>query len=162
MRDRMRRPLVLLVSVILVSGASCHRPIRSSALIDAYRVAACVEPTFATGVEPPTRGWDSTIVVADGSKATVQGADMVWGTIRIRYEPDGPEVVAVQPGDYIYPGDVRVNDRHDRLYVKASGLAAGIWKETWLYEYDLVNRKPVRKNRVHPDALPPECPMPNG
>jgi hypothetical protein len=157
----MRRLLVLLVSVTLFVGASCRRPIRSGALIDAYRAAACVVPTFAKGVEPPTRGWDSTIVIAGGSTATVRGADMVWGRITVRYESDGRTVVAVQPDDYIYPGDVRLNDRHDRLYVKASGLAAGIWDETWLYEYDLVQQKPVRKNRVHPDALPPECPMPN-
>jgi len=84
---------------------------------------------------------------------------MVGGNITIRYEPDGPSLVAVQPGDYIYPSDVRVNEKHDRLYVKARGLAAGIWKETWLYEYDLQNRKQLRKQRVEPDVLPAECPM---
>ena len=85
---------------------------------------------------------------------------MVGGTIVIRYEPDGRSVTAVQPGDYIYRKDVRLNDRRDRLYVKARGLAAGMWDETCLYEYDLQNEKQLRKERVHPDALPAECPMP--
>jgi hypothetical protein len=155
----MHRLLLLLVSVILI-GVSCHRPIRSGVLIDAYRAAACVVPAFAKGVEPPTRGWDAELAIAGGSKARVQGADMVGGNITIRYERDGLEVVAVAPGDYIYPKDVRLNDAHDRLYVKASGAAAGIWAETWLYEYDLLERRQVRRNRVQPDALPPECAMP--
>lgn len=123
-------------------------------------MADCVAPTFAKGVEPATRGWDATIAIAGGAKATVQGADMVGGEVSIRYEADGREMVAVDPGDYIYPKDVRLNDAHDRLYVKASGAAGGIWDETWLYEFDLVGRKQVRKSRVHLDALPPECPMP--
>jgi hypothetical protein len=150
--------VVLLVSVIPV--ISCHRPVRSGSLIDAYRKADCVAPTFAKGIEPPTRGWDTSITIAGGSTATVQGADVVSGGIVIHYGPDGPSVTAVQPGDYIYPSDVRLNDDHDRLYVKARGLAAGIWHETWLYEYDLQKRKQVQKQRVYPDALPPECPMP--
>jgi hypothetical protein len=136
---------------------SCSRPIRTGGLIDAYTAAACVEPTSADGV-PPTRNWDSALTVAGGPKARVQGGQYPGGGIAIRYEHSG-WIKAVQPGDYIYPADVRLNDRHDRLYVKASGFAAGIWNQTWLYEYDLVKRTAVRKHRVHPDALPPECAM---
>jgi hypothetical protein len=155
----MRRMLVLSVSLTLFTGVSCHGQARSGVLIDAYRKADCLAATFARGVEPPTRGWDTPIKIAGGSTATVQGADMVGGRIVVRYEPDGPSVTAVQPGDYIYPDDVRLNESHDRLYVKARGLAAGIWDETWLYEYDLRNRKQVRRQRVDPAALPAECPM---
>ena len=151
----------LLVCVAVAACASCDRPIRSGALLDGYRAAACVMPTFAKGVEPPTRGWDSTIVVANDSKATIRGAQMVGGQVNARYEADGRDVVVVDPGDYIYPNDVRLNERRDRLYVKASGAAGGIWQETWLYEYDLVERRALRKSRVHPEALPPECRMPN-
>ena len=83
------------------------------------------------------------------------------GRITLQYEADGREVVAVDAGDYIYPDDVRLNEGRDRLYVKASGLAGGIWHETRLYEYDLVKRRQVRKTRVHPDVIPPECAMAN-
>src|SRR5688572_7856931 len=112
-----------LVSASLLTAISCDRPVVSSRLIDAYRSAVCVAPTLAKGVQPPTRGWDTTIAIAGGSKATVQGAQMVGGNIAIRYEPDGPSVIAAQPGDYIYPRDVRVNDSEDHLYVKAQGAA---------------------------------------
>jgi hypothetical protein len=55
---------------------------------------------------------------------------------------------------------VRLNDRRDRLYVKASGLAGGVSDQTWLYEYDLQKRQQVRRERVQPDSLPAECLMP--
>ena len=158
--DSGRRRLVVLLVCMAVVACSCARPIRSGALLDAYRAAACVVPTLAEGVDPPTRGWDSTIVMAGGSKVTIRGAELGWGEITVQYEPDGRNVVAVDPGDYIAPNDVRLNDQRDRLYVKASGAAAGIWEETWLYEYDLIEQRPLRKNRVHPEALPPECQMP--
>ena len=155
-----KRLFVLLASLSCPTGMSCHRPARSGALINAYKAASCVVPTFAKGVQPPTRGWDATLAIAGGSKATVEGADMVGGSISVRYEPDGLTVIAAQPGDYIYPADVRINENHDRLYIKARGFAAGIWAETWLFEYAVQKRKRVQKQRVHPDVLPTECPMP--
>ena len=117
-------------------------------------------PTYVAWVSPPTRGWDTTIRLASGAKAAISGADMVSGNITLRFEVDGAQVVAVQPGDYIYPKDVRLSQSRDRLFVKASGLAGGIWDETWLYEFDLLERKRVRKNRVDADVLPPDCPIP--
>jgi len=84
---------------------------------------------------------------------------MVSGNVVIRYLPDGPELTAVRPGDYIYPSDVRVDEARGVLYVKARGLAAGIWQETWLYEYDLQRRRELARALVDPSVLPPECPM---
>lgn len=149
--------LGLFASLTLVTGMSCQKAVRSDAIIDAYRRADCVVPIIAPGIEPPTRGWDTTITIPDGSKATIEGADKVGGNIFVRYEPGGRLQAVVQPGDYIYPSDVRLNPSLGRLYVKASGLAGGISQETWLYEYDLQKRKQVRKRRVHPAVLPQEC-----
>jgi hypothetical protein len=84
---------------------------------------------------------------------------MVGGQIDIRYEEDGQELVAVNPGDYIYPSDVRIDNNAGVLYVKASGSAAGVWRETWLYEYDLQRRRQASKLLVDPSVLPAECPM---
>jgi hypothetical protein len=60
----------------------------SGELIDAYRKADCMAPTFAKGVEPPTRGWDAPLPIAGGATATVQGADLGQGRITVRYGDD--------------------------------------------------------------------------
>jgi hypothetical protein len=86
----------------------------------------------------------------------------------VRYDRDGGTVTAVEERAYVYPADVRLNDHHDRLLVKATGNRLYLWesgkqgemrKETWLHEYDLQNRNEVRRQLVDPAVLPAECPM---
>jgi hypothetical protein len=84
------------------TAISCHRPAHAGALIDAYRKADCIAPTFAKGVEPPTRGWDAPITIAGGATVRVQGTDMVWGRIVIRYDRDGASVTAVNDGATLF------------------------------------------------------------
>ena len=139
---------------------ACARPTRSAAIIDEYRMASCVNPSQATGVTPPTRGWNAALTVAGARALTVKGAEMVGGNIRVQYGPNGPEIVAVQPGDYIYPSDVRVDGAATLLFVKADGWAGGLRQETWLYKYDLRSRQELTRLLVDPTVLPPECPMP--
>src|SRR3954471_11798784 len=95
--------------------------------------------------------------VIGGMNPTIRGAHTVGGTITVGYGPDRAELIAVRPGDYIYPSDVRVDSAGGLLYVKARGIAGGLWKETWLYEYDLVRRQQVSKLLVDPNVLPREC-----
>jgi hypothetical protein len=140
--------------------AACQTLATSGQLIDRYHAARCVEPGIAKGVTPPTRGWDTTVKIAGGSEATITGADMVGGSITIRFASDGQQVVAVRPRDYIYPNDVRIDDSAGLLYVKAGGLAGGIFKQTWLYAYDLRGRQQVSRRRVEPAVLPAECAAP--
>jgi hypothetical protein len=85
---------------------------------------------------------------------------MVGGTIQIRYGPEA-DLVAVSPGDDIYPTDVRTDSARTHLYVKAQGLAGGISEQTWLYDYDLQQRRQVARLLVDPRGLPPECAMPS-
>ncbi|MGE5113593.1 MAG: hypothetical protein ACM3JB_22240 [Acidobacteriaceae bacterium] len=68
------------------------------------------------------------------------------------------ESEAANAGDYVYPSDVRFNAQGNLLFVKASGLAAGINHETWLFEYDLLGQRLLEQRRVEDSALPPECP----
>jgi hypothetical protein len=89
----------------------------------------------------------------------VRGFESASGIITVRYLPDGPELTAVNPGDYIYPSDVRVDSAQGVLYVRADGTSAGIWRQTWLYEYDLLHRKEISRMQVDPSVLPPKCPM---
>jgi hypothetical protein len=99
------------------------------------------------------------LTLRDGSKVLVGGAQAVGGKIVLRFLSDGAEVVAVDPGDYVYPSDVRVDAGTSRLYVKATGQAGGIRAETWLYEYDLTRRRRGSRLLVDPAVLPGECPM---
>ncbi len=82
----------------------------------------------------------------------------VSGRVVARDDRTGEERIVADAGDYIYPADLRTNSQRDRLFVKASGLAGGLWHETWLFEYDIVQNHQTDKVRVKPSALPPECP----
>jgi hypothetical protein len=90
------------------------------------------------------------------------GSQIPGGKISVRYVAAGRESVAANAGDYVYPSDVRANAQDDLLYVKASGLAGGIWHETWLFEFDLHGKKLVQRRKVVDDALPAECPELSG
>lgn len=83
---------------------------------------------------------------------------MPGGRITVRNLTTGRESVAANAGDYIYPSDVRFNAQRNLLFVKASGLAAGINHETWLFEYDLLGQRLVEQRRVEDGVLPSECP----
>jgi hypothetical protein len=81
------------------------------------------------------------------------------GRISVRFSQDGAELIAANAGDYIYPADVRIDTSADVLYVKASGhRAAGGEAQTWLFEYDLRERRLRNRVLVDPDVLPRECP----
>jgi hypothetical protein len=91
----------------------------------------------------------------------VRGAQSPGGRINVRYLANGRESVAADPGDYVYPSDVRLDARSDLLYVKASGLAGGIRQETWLFEYDLRGQRLMERQQIISDSLPTECPEPS-
>jgi hypothetical protein len=59
-----------------------------------------------------------------------RGAERVDGSITLRFASDSQQVLAVRPRDYIYPNDVRIDERTGLLYVKARGLAGGIVRQT--------------------------------
>src|SRR5262245_44757161 len=124
------RTISLLATACAMGAASCAPAIRSGEIIDGYRAARCVQPAIAEGVSPLTRGWNTEVTSASGTRVNVRGADMVAGRITVRYLPNGPELVAADAGDYVYPTDVRVSESGTALFVK-TGLAGGISHETW-------------------------------
>jgi hypothetical protein len=110
-------------------------------------------------VKPPTREWNASLSLPDGTRVNVFGYQAVGGAIEVRYSPSGIRAVAARSGDYVYPADVRVSSNGTILYVKTAGLGAGILHETWLFEYDLASRRQLRRTQVDPAAVPPECPV---
>jgi hypothetical protein len=150
------RPVTFLLALAL---AGCARPIRTGAVIDRYSRADCIPVSFGPGIQPPTRAWDYTLMLRDGTSIHVSGAQMPGGRIDVRYTPDGKEDVAANAGDYIYPADVRFDHEGDRLYVKASGAPAAFGgPQTWLFEYDLRQKRQTGRVLVDPSVLPQECP----
>ena len=61
------------------------------------------------------------------------------------------------PGDYVYPCDIRINASHTRLYAEASGIAMNNAKVTIVFEFDIPSRNLVQTYYVDP-ALLPKCP----
>jgi len=79
--------------------------------------------------------------------------------IDVRFTSDGTQHTAANAGDYIYPADVRFDNGAHLLYVKASGHRAAFGEaQTWLFEYDLRDRRKRERALVNPDVLPRECP----
>jgi hypothetical protein len=148
------RIIVFIAMACFIVGC---RPLSHGPIIEAYKAAACM-PVWAnrTVQGPHTREWETPITLSNGSKVVVIGYQVPGGRITARYATRELEVA--NAGDYIYPSDVRLDAQSDHLFVKASGLAAGITHETWLFEYDLLRQRLVERQRVADSALPKECP----
>jgi hypothetical protein len=149
-------PITVLLSALL---AGCSRPIRNGGIIDHYRAAECVPVKLGSEIYSPTREWDYTLKTREGESVYVSGAQVPGGQIDVRFSSDGKEAVAANAGDYIYPADVRFDRASQRLYVKASGSPAVFGgPETWLFEYDLRQRRQIGRALIDPLVLPQECP----
>lgn len=143
------------VLLFLLSG--CATPARTGRLIEEYARAQCI-PVSTIGL-PPERRWDHAIRVNDGTRVHLTGAENPGGRITLRYMPSDEMRVAVDPGDYIYPSDVRLSAEGARLYVRADGAPAYTSaQQSWLFEYDVAGRRLVAKQQVLPDVLPERCP----
>ena len=135
---------------------ACQSPIGNE-IIPEYKRASCLVFSHEPKIHPPTREWDTTLTLKSGVQVVVTGFDAVGGIVTLRDVASGKRWIAVNPGDYIYPNDIRIDSQREYLYVRASGLAGGINQETWLFEYDLNERRLLRKERVAEKALSPIC-----
>lgn len=150
-------PLIALLAVAILVG--CARTIRKGVLIDQYIRAECLPVTFGSG--SPARTWNYTLENREGIPIEVHGSAVPGGRIDVRYPSDGKDEIAANAGDYIYPADVRFDRPGEHLYIKASGVAVFGKPQTWLFEYDLRQRRQIQRARVDPSVLPRECPVNN-
>ena len=139
-------------------GVFAARRPSSALMITKYRAATCIPPLSEQLVQQHTRRWKATLSLHDGSKVTVTGAQIAGGRVTVSYSATGDQYVVADAGDYIYPTDVRIDSQNDLLYVKAQGLAAGVWEQTWLFEYDLRRRRQIARRRVRNSVLSEDCP----
>ena len=148
----------LVLATVLSNTPTCQRQVSKAQTIERYRTATCIPFAAKPDVRPHTREWNTPLALRDGSRVTVSGAEMAGGRIVLKYENSNRVEVAADAGDYVYPSDVRVDSENDLLYVKATGLAGGIFHETVLFEYDLRGHHLIRVQHVADHDLPAECP----
>jgi hypothetical protein len=149
------------VCVALICSAIACGPVANllsdAPIITRYRDAVCVPFSTHPQVTPHTREWSTTLTLRNGTKVLVSGAQIPGGRVVAFYPAEHRDVVAANPGDYIYPSDVRLDAQNDLLYVKAHGLAGGLTEQTWFFEYDLRGQRMVQRLQVKNGALPAEC-----
>jgi hypothetical protein len=152
--------LQIVVCVALACCASCS-PTSDAPIITKYKTAPCIPLLASRRVHPDTREWNTALALRNGLEAVVSGAQVPGGRIAVSYPATGRTFVAADPGDYVYPSDVRFDAQNGLLYVKANGLAAGMSEETWLFEYDLRGQRITERRQVRNGILPAECPVPS-
>ena len=128
----------------------------SDAIIDEFNHAACLPVVTSPLQAAPPRAWKSEVVCNGRLHVEVSGISV--GNVTAYYPSLGKTFVAAQPGDYIYPEDVRLEADSCFLYVKARGSAAGIWEQTWLFKFDLQKHVLLERKKVKDESMAPDCP----
>lgn len=112
------------VQLMLATLIGCGRMVRSGPIVTGYENAKCIPVQFGQGIAPPTRAWDYTMTTSKGVTVRILGVSMPGGRIDVRYAPQETDIIAADAGDYIYPADVRLDERRDALFIKANGITA--------------------------------------
>ena len=147
--------LIQSVILVLLACSAVGSPKESTAsLIAKYKGAVCL-PSAPRGRD---LYWDTTVLLRDGSNATVRGTGFTGGDVVVSYPATGQQYIAAKPYDYVYPLELRVDTQNDILYVVANGLAGGIREQTWFFVFDLRERRQIERRRIHYKDLPAKCP----
>lgn len=159
-RDGLRLPerarMMVLAAVLIMINSACRGPVQQSPLIDRYRTATCLPPNGHPDFPGSERAWNHQIKTRKGAEFVVVGFQGPGARVLLRERSAGAQVEVASPGDYVYPVDVRYDAASEVLYVKAEGLAGGISRETWLFEFEIAERKSARV-QVDPGVMPAEC-----
>jgi hypothetical protein len=151
------REVLLVWAVVASSLLGCSSAVRSGDLIERYKNAECIAPVRKSA---SSRSWSYKARIQNGEEVLVDGIEAPGGVVAVTFGSTGQREIAVRPGDYIYPADVRIDAKRQLLYVKAHGRRAWTVRpvtETLLFEYSLPLRKQTNRQLVDPVALPPEC-----
>jgi hypothetical protein len=145
---------------MICSAIACDptaNPVSDAPIIKKYGVAACVPLSTSPRIAPDAREWNATLTLRSGTKVLIRGAQVPGGRVEAFYPDQNRNVVAADPGDYVYPADVRLDAQNGLLYVKAYGLAGGVAEQTLLFEFDLHGQRIVERLQVRNGVLPVDC-----
>jgi hypothetical protein len=136
-------PLGLLVALFASCGVSKNSGYWRT--IEAYRTAAPREGERSGS----TSRWDLRLTLPSGTHVAVKAClcgPSDESRITLHYSDEKEAHVVYAYKDYLYPADLRIEG--GVMHAKVSGVAGGIWPQTKLIVYDLVNRKKLREIRV--------------
>ncbi len=158
--SQLQSAICVALSCCAVGCGTAAAPTSNAPIIKKYKTAECLPLSKKPKVSPHTREWNALVFLHDGLPVSISGAQVPGGRVAVSCPGANRELLAADPGDYIYPSDVRLDSPNETLYVKAHGLAGGISEQTWLFAYDLRARRIVERVQVKNDALPVECQEP--
>lgn len=99
---------VACVALACCAGA-CVPPTSNAPITKKYATAACIPLSAHPKVSPHARERESALTLRDGLEVIVRGAQLAGGRTIVSYPATGRDVVAADPGDYVYPSDVRLD-----------------------------------------------------
>jgi hypothetical protein len=137
-------------------SAGCSRASGDAELLGQFAAATCVPPSQRDS--DSLHRWREEVTTASGLTVEIRGINDPTGRIDVNFGPSD-SVVAVDPGDFFAPTEVRLDKLREQLLVKAEGASAmGGGSEIWLFRYDLQKRELLRKAKIDLARAPKACP----
>jgi len=125
-----------------------------NSVVRSYLTADILPFKVAPNIYPSVKGWDTTLTLCENKYVRLNATGWISGEFTCQYSDEHSQRVIGHPGDYVYPCDMRFNKNNKRIYAKASGLAAGLYQDTIIYEFDTSSRKTITQIHVDPNILP--------
>lgn len=99
------------------------------------------------------------MTLQDGSRVRISSHRAFSTPVRVQYLSDSEVIDAARMGDYYRPYDIRLDYTSNRLYSRIEGCSPLGNCSSTLFEYDLLAREQVERNRVVAASLTEICPQ---
>ena len=140
------------VATLTLVAIGCSRLADDAGVLAQFTAATCVPPSQQDS--DGRRLWRERLTTASGLTVEIRGIDDPTGKIAVYFEPSD-RVVAVDPGDFFAPKEVRLDAVREHLLVKSEGASAmGGGSQTRLLRYDMRKRERLPDIKIgDPQAL---------
>jgi hypothetical protein len=135
------------VATLTLVGVSCSRLFEDDEkLLAQFTAATCVPPSLQDS--DGRHLWRERLTTASGLSVEIRGIDDPTGRIAVYFGPSD-RAVAVDPGDFFAPKEVRLDAVREHLLVKSEGASAmGGGSQTRLLRYDLRRRERLPEIKI--------------
>jgi len=99
--------------------------------------------------------WDRTLTFSNNLSVRIYGHEgpSGVGAIYLKYSDEATPRMIAGSWDYVGPYAIRFDQQLRVLFIKQSGLSAGVFKETILCEYDLQRRTMLHQVHISNPSL---------